>query len=263
MYEIDVAKPVAAVSLQISFRARPGTALFGLRSRLTLDIAERKQRLDEAANAVGRNHVAWHGDTGDTCPRCHVQAPAGYLLALPGSDVTGCLRCLEMQALLFYIDFDALPADLASSGGQQEAMRTIAQEFRQHIKAVERRRAPISRLESASRWAAQSGWEFSPAWEPPIPHEKSERRANRWPKRPLQSPPPQQPKARKRPPPDRRPRPQPPGPADLLGLTGSPSRAEIIAAFRRSALVCHPDYGGSAEAFRELVAARDALLADA
>lgn len=230
-----------------------------------MDIATRKQRLDEAADAAGRSRVAWYGATGETCPRCHVQVPAGYLLALPDTDVAGCLRCLEMQALLFYVDFDALPGDLASTGGQQDALRSIAQAFRQHIKAAERGRAPLSRQESTSRWAAQSGWESTPAWQPPERKQRVERRAGRWPKRPMYAADGHQATMCESAPRRRRPRPGPlpPTPADILGLTGTPSRSEIIAAFRRSALVCHPDYGGSAEAFRELVAARDALLSEA
>jgi len=229
-----------------------------------LDIAERKQRLDDVADATGRDRIAWHGDSGESCPRCRVQVPAGYLLALPDSDATGCLRCLELQAHICYADLDAVPPDLASTGGQQEALRTVAQDFRQHIKAAERGRAPLSRHDSATRWSAQSGWEESPAWEPPAPKEKVERQSTRWPKRPLAGTP-QKPKAPKARPQKLRstaPTPQSASPTDILGLTGTPSRSEIIAAFRRSALECHPDYGGSAEAFRKLVAARDALLGE-
>jgi len=223
-----------------------------------LDIADRKLRLDAAADAAGYDRVAWHGETGEACPRCRVQVPAEYLLALPGTDVTGCLRCLEMQAHLFYAGLEELPADLAGIGGQQDALRLIAHEFRQYIKAVDRGR------EAASRWAAQSGWEASPAWEPPDANDRSERKPDRWPRRSLSGAKPVRSKTDKSQPTSYRvvPAPRPPGPADILGLAGSPSRAEIIAAFRRSALVCHPDYGGSAEAFRELVAARDALLGE-
>lgn len=229
-----------------------------------MDIADRKSRLDNAADTAGCERVAWHGETGDVCPRCHVQVPAGYLLALPASDVTGCLRCLEMQAHLFYGDLDDVPDDLAGSGGQQEALRLIAQDFRQHIKAAERGREPVSRRASAARWAAHSGWEGSPAWEPPVVDDADEVKTDRWPKRPFAGTKsarsgPSKARAQRRRTVDA---PRPRGPADILGLAGTPSRAEIIAAFRRSALVCHPDYGGSAEAFRELVEARDALLGE-
>ena len=221
-----------------------------------MDIADRKLRLDEAADAVGHDRVAWHGENGEACPRCRVQVPAGYLLALPDTDVTGCLRCLEMQAHLLYAGLDDVPADLAGIGGQQDALRLIAQEFRQHIKAAGRGREASSRREAASRWAAQPGWEASPAWEAPDTSDTCERKPDRWPKRSLAG-------AKSWPQRHRStPAPRPPGPADILGLAGTPSRAEIIAAFRSSALVCHPDYGGSSEAFRELVAARDALLRD-
>ena len=159
---------------------------------------------------------------------------------------------------------EELPADLAGIGGQQDALRLIAHEFRQYIKAVDRGREASSRREAASRWAAQSGWEASPAWEPPDASDRSERKPDRWPRRSLSGAKPVRSRTDKSQPPRHRavPAPRPPGPADILGLAGSPSRAEIIAAFRRSALVCHPDYGGSAEAFRELVAARDALLGE-
>ncbi|WP_315762802.1 MULTISPECIES: J domain-containing protein [unclassified Bradyrhizobium] len=48
----------------------------------------------------------------------------------------------------------------------------------------------------------------------------------------------------------------------LLGLPidGPLSSAEIRGAFRRAAKLMHPDTGGSAEAFRELAAAQDALM---
>lgn len=47
----------------------------------------------------------------------------------------------------------------------------------------------------------------------------------------------------------------------ILGLHGGePSEEAIVAAFRRLSLERHPDTGGSAEAFVELVRARDAAL---
>lgn len=240
-----------------------------------MDIETRKQRLNERADQTERDRVAWYGETGETCGRCHVQVPAGFMLALPESDVTGCLRCLEMQAHLFYCSLADMPEDLVGTGGQQIAMRLIAQEFRQYVKAAERGREPVTRRASASQWAARSGWELSDAWEPPaltvdaMTEDADARMADRWPKRPIPSAAkPKTAKGKAKSAKIRQPqrrtlasvaRPQA-SPAEILGLTGQPSRADILAAFRRSALVCHPDYGGSAEAFRELVAARDALL---
>jgi len=52
--------------------------------------------------------------------------------------------------------------------------------------------------------------------------------------------------------------------ADAIKLLGVPAdfiREDIITAFRRKALHCHPDHGGTAEQFMELVKARDRLLA--
>jgi DnaJ-like protein len=47
----------------------------------------------------------------------------------------------------------------------------------------------------------------------------------------------------------------------LLGVPADFSREDIIAAFRRKALQCHPDHGGTEAQFIELVRARDRLLA--
>jgi hypothetical protein len=47
----------------------------------------------------------------------------------------------------------------------------------------------------------------------------------------------------------------------LLGVPVDFTREDIIKAFRRKAMQCHPDHGGTAEQFRELVKARDRLLA--
>jgi hypothetical protein len=47
----------------------------------------------------------------------------------------------------------------------------------------------------------------------------------------------------------------------ILGVPSDYTRADVIAAFRRKAKACHPDLGGSAEAFQKLVEARDRLLA--
>lgn len=52
--------------------------------------------------------------------------------------------------------------------------------------------------------------------------------------------------------------------ADAIKLLGVPvnfTREDIIAAFRRKSLRCHPDQGGTAEQFIALVKARDRLLA--
>jgi hypothetical protein len=52
--------------------------------------------------------------------------------------------------------------------------------------------------------------------------------------------------------------------ADAIKLLGVPTdftREDIITAFRRKALRCHPDHGGTEEQFIELVKARDRLLA--
>lgn len=50
--------------------------------------------------------------------------------------------------------------------------------------------------------------------------------------------------------------------ADVLGVRPGASAREVSAAFARRARVTHPDVaGGDADAFREAVAARDALLA--
>jgi hypothetical protein len=219
-----------------------------------MDIVKRKQRLDDAADQAGADCIAWYGEMADECQRCGVQVSEGYMLALPNSDVSGCLRCLEYQAHLFLSGLRNVPDDLAGTGDQFDALRQVAEEFRAHIKAAERGREAPSRKQSASRWAAQSGWESSAAWEPP-----EREKTSRWPEKGSRSiPRPQQRSSeiwhRSAPPP------QPPGPADLLGLAGVPTRDEIISAFRRCALICHPDYGGTADAFREIVEARDALL---
>ena len=47
----------------------------------------------------------------------------------------------------------------------------------------------------------------------------------------------------------------------LLGVPANFTREDIVAAFRRAALKCHPDHGGTEEQFIELVKARDRLLA--
>jgi hypothetical protein len=45
-----------------------------------------------------------------------------------------------------------------------------------------------------------------------------------------------------------------------LGIFGIYTRDDVIKAFRKWALLMHPDHGGNAETFRRLVAARDLLL---
>jgi hypothetical protein len=52
--------------------------------------------------------------------------------------------------------------------------------------------------------------------------------------------------------------------ADAMALLGVPAdytRDDVIAAFKRKAKKAHPDMGGTAERFRELLEARDRLLA--
>jgi hypothetical protein len=48
---------------------------------------------------------------------------------------------------------------------------------------------------------------------------------------------------------------------ELLGLSGDYTKDDVLAAFRVAVKKAHPDVGGTAEQFRELVAARDRLLA--
>jgi hypothetical protein len=47
----------------------------------------------------------------------------------------------------------------------------------------------------------------------------------------------------------------------LLGVPADYTRDDVIAAFRRAALRCHPDHGGTEAQFIDLVQARDRLLA--
>jgi hypothetical protein len=47
----------------------------------------------------------------------------------------------------------------------------------------------------------------------------------------------------------------------MLGLPESYTREDVLAAYCKAALRCHPDQGGTAEQFRALVEARDRLLA--
>ena len=53
---------------------------------------------------------------------------------------------------------------------------------------------------------------------------------------------------------------KPPDAHALLGLKIGATRGEITAAFRRLAKTRHPDAGGDAAAFRDLVQARDKLM---
>ena len=46
----------------------------------------------------------------------------------------------------------------------------------------------------------------------------------------------------------------------VLGISPTKDQAEIARAFREAAKRCHPDNGGSAEAMRELIEARDAAV---
>ena len=79
-----------------------------------------------------------------------------------------------------------------------------------------------------------------------------------WVVREPKRPPPEAP-----PPPRKRPADVPPGsnPLTLLGLGRSATREEIKRAFRRLALVTHPDHGGSAAAFIQVKWAHDEALA--
>ena len=49
--------------------------------------------------------------------------------------------------------------------------------------------------------------------------------------------------------------------AQILGVSANATRQEIGAAFRRRVKQVHPDYGGSKEAFQNLLEARDAMYA--
>lgn len=46
----------------------------------------------------------------------------------------------------------------------------------------------------------------------------------------------------------------------VLGVAGDATEAQILFAFRRRALVAHPDRGGDAETFRRLYRARATLV---
>lgn len=236
-----------------------------------MDISERKRRLNETADATGHDRPAWYGAHGEVCGQCGVHVPEGYLLALDGPGITGCLRCLEQQAHLAYAGAGELPDDLVGTGGALEAQRRVAEDFRAHIKAAERGRPPPSRRKARSQWAARSGWEATAEFEPPEPKEMP----SRWPERGTRPTSRaggngEQSRWQSRPWPRgkaglgqkaERTAKAAPGPAELLGLDGvHPTRDKVNAAFRKCALACHPDYGGDADAFRKLVDARDALL---
>jgi hypothetical protein len=49
-------------------------------------------------------------------------------------------------------------------------------------------------------------------------------------------------------------------PWSVLGIDPTDDREEIAEAFKERAMVCHPDHGGSGEAMRQLLSARDAAL---
>jgi len=207
---------------------------------MTLDIEARKVRLDQAARRRQDDRPVWFGETGDTCPRCHVAVPAGFMLALPHSDTAGCLRCLERDAHWHYGGLQNMPGDLVGVVGQEDALRRVAEGFRQWIRAARKGREPPRKSASAERWHAMD-------------EEVNERRddSSREPSAQAQHPP--RPgltanrdrvaEARQR-----------------LGLVGPITRAFVIAAFRQAALKCHPDHGGNEAAFRSLVEAREFLL---
>lgn len=231
-----------------------------------MDIEERKQRLDRLTDA--RERIAWHGETGEECPRCGVQVPAGYMLDLPKSDVTGCLRCLEQQAHLAFGGIKELPQDLVGVGSQSDAQRQVGEAFRAHIKASERGRAPPTRRKAQAQWAARSGWEATDQWDAPEEREST----TRWPEKGARQVPRsdqrarfaerQKAKAARPVPAPTQPQELEMGPAALLGLTGTPTRDEVMSAFRKCAQMCHPDRGGSSEEFQAIIEARDTLLAE-
>lgn len=220
-----------------------------------MDIWDRKERLDQATRAIVEGLVAWHGEAGDACVRCHVLVPEGFLLTLTGdNDTSGCLRCLETEAFLALGGKVALPDDLASVVSQQDALRQIAAEFRRQLKAVQRgerrARTPGSGWQARSVEGMDDDVELHNGWP----------RAAK-PKKPAVKPRPTV-KTRKAQKPIRQPsRSRAPTALERLGLSGEPGADEINAAFRRCALTCHPDHGGSVDAFRALIGARDALLA--
>lgn len=180
---------------------------------------------------------------------------------LPNTDISGCLRCLEVQAHLLYGGFDVVPPDLAGIGGRRQALRSVAEAFGQHIKAARNGRAALPRGKNAQRWTDRPDDAARSTAKAGL-RGPANSATRRWPKRPPAAK--RDVKARrfelraKH----RRAAPRSPSPAAILGLSGSPSRTEIIAAFRRLALLHHPDYGGNADTFRALVTARNALLGD-
>lgn len=229
-----------------------------------MDIDARRQRLDDCASQTGSNGVYWYGDDREKCPRCGVEVPAGYQLALPQSDVSGCLRCLEYQAHLAMGSAEQVPHDLIGTVNQQDALRQVAEQFRAYNKAAERGRPPpINRKLARERWTSRTDQD---EFDASMPDDDSDQ-ASRWSVKASRSrlqpdmadsftAPKFKPRAQRR---------QPKTTtvsrhAKCLGLTEPRSREQIISAFRQSALICHPDYGGSAEAFRKIVEARDALL---
>jgi hypothetical protein len=178
-------------------------------------------------------------------------------LTLSDADITGCLRCLEVPGFIGLTGKDGLPDDLVSVAGQQEAMRQIATEFRQCIKAA--RRGQEVRSKGRTNWWQRE--DHGSAGEPEL--------HNGWPTAAKETERNKKPMSRPKVKPVRnrshirqplRPA-RAPTPLEVLGLSGLPSADEINAAFRRCALTDHPDHGGSEEAFRKLVAARDMLLA--
>jgi hypothetical protein len=226
-----------------------------------LDIWDRKRRLDEAALAVQSNGLAWHGGDGEACPHCHVLVPGGFLLTLVDADVTGCLRCLEAPAFIGLVGNGRLPDELVSAAGRQDAMRQIATEFRQHIKAA--RRGQEVRPKARSNWWQREGdadatdTQLHNGWPTSAKSAERQKKPNPQPRaKPARERSPIRPHIRQVTRAGRA-----PTPLEILGLSGMPTIEEINAAFRRRALTRHPDHGGSDEAFRKLVAARDSLLA--
>ena len=51
------------------------------------------------------------------------------------------------------------------------------------------------------------------------------------------------------------------GPEEVLGISPRATKEEILAAFRAKSKAHHPDKGGDAEVMKQLLAARDAMLA--
>ncbi len=246
-----------------------------------MDITARKHRLDAAADAAAKARVHWFGTMAEVCTRCGVEVPADFQIALPNTEITGCLRCLEWQSYLYIGGLAALPDDLAGSGDQAAALRQVAEEFRRFIRAVAAGRAPVPR---GATWIAREASDFddNPASMSTLSRSRPDRPARgqwrnapapddatvsvastRWPKRPASDGTSKSTRHSRQQPASAAPGWQTPetSASAVLGLVADPSRDEVLAAFRRSALICHPDHGGSDDALRALIKARDELLA--